>query len=78
MFSPLELGICRQLNSLLAQGTDQLAKRPGAHVEVTAVEYALEGGLKPRAIVTSWDICDSCAEYLESHGAKVSGRVAQW
>ncbi len=63
----------------LAGENEVLAKQPGAHAEVTAVEHARANGLTPSAIGTSRDICPKCVPYLEESGATITGpRSAVW
>jgi RHS repeat-associated protein len=63
----------------LAAATDILAKAPGLHAEVTAVQTAINLGLQPKAIAATRNICPACAELLEDTGAVLtSSRTAEW
>jgi hypothetical protein len=63
----------------LAGPGDRLGRLPGAHAEITALTKAADEGLMPRAIATSWDICDNCQKALTKAGAVLTGpRTAVW
>jgi RHS repeat-associated protein len=48
----------------LVKPAELLAKQPGAHAEITVLGEATRRGLRPRAIVTSREICPSCQQEL--------------
>jgi hypothetical protein len=55
------------------------SKIPGEHAEITALQEALNRGLKPRAIGTSRDFCPDCIKKLQEAGARITGpRTAVW
>lgn len=63
----------------MAADGDVLARSPGDHAEVTAVNAALESGLTPQAIGVSRKICAVCVQYLEETGATItSPTTATW
>lgn len=63
---------------MIPQGTST-AKLPGAHAEVTAMEQAQQSGARMRGMRTSRDICEDCADAIESAGGQVtSPRTAVW
>ncbi|QFV00189.1 hypothetical protein KDY119_03724 [Luteimicrobium xylanilyticum] len=63
----------------LAKAGDVIAKSPGDHAEVTAVNEALGQGLAPQGIAASRPFCPTCQAFLEDHGATIlSPRTAWW
>ena len=58
---------------------DLIARSPGAHAEVTAVNGARGAGLTPQAIGVSRPICPACRGFLEQSGATIiSPTTARW
>ena len=56
-----------------------MARQPGVHAEVTAVNGANAAGLTPQEIATTWNICPRCQAFLEGEGATMTGsRSAKW
>ena len=63
----------------LAQDGELMARQPGVHAEVTAVNGANAAGLTPQEIVTTRNICPRCQAFLEGEGATMTGsRSAKW
>ncbi|GGA46473.1 RHS repeat-associated core domain-containing protein [Dyella nitratireducens] len=61
------------------QAGEQLARQPGAHAEVTALNHAANNGLTPSSITTSRPICPSCQAAIQQSGGTVtSPTTAQW
>jgi RHS repeat-associated protein len=61
-------------------GSGEIAARSiGEHAEVTVLKQALQSGLTPSQLATSWNICPGCAGYIERLGGQVTGpRSATW
>lgn len=53
--------------------TDMAAKSPGAHAEVTALEHAIQKGLRPTQITASRPFCPECIKAIEAAGGKITG-----
>jgi hypothetical protein len=64
----------------LARDGDLLARSPGAHAEVTALEAASKAGLTPSQIAVSRIICPACQTFIEGTGGVVNpdGLGAFW
>ncbi|MGA3184388.1 MAG: hypothetical protein ABSE52_07310 [Candidatus Dormibacteria bacterium] len=55
------------------------ALEPGAHAEVTALNYAEENGLTPQAMGVSRPICPDCQSVIEASGGEItSPTTAVW
>jgi hypothetical protein len=48
------------------------AKLPDEHAEITVLKEALERGLRPRLLATTWTICPDCQRYIESLGGRLT------
>lgn len=55
-----------------------VARSPGAHAEVTAVNGARDAGLTPLGIGVSRPICPACIEFLEEAGATITSPTTAW
>jgi len=64
----------------LANEGDLLARLPGAHAEVTALDAAGNAGLTPGQIFVSRLICPQCSAAIENSGGIISnnGFGAYW
>jgi hypothetical protein len=64
----------------LANEGDLLARMPGAHAEVTALEGAFKAGLSPSEMAVSRLICPECQAFIENSGGTISpgGTGATW
>jgi hypothetical protein len=64
----------------LANEDDLLARMPGAHAEVTALEAAWKAGLTPSEMAVSRLICPECQAFIENSGGTISpgGMGATW
>ena len=56
----------------LAGPGDILARLPGAHAEVTALDAAAKLGLPPWELATSYPICTMCQDVIGSSGGVVN------
>lgn len=58
---------------------DILAREPGAHAEVTALNAVRDAGLEPSAIAASRPFCAACSSYLTGEGATIiDPQTARW
>lgn len=62
----------------LAQEGEVIARSPGAHAEVTAVNGARSAGLTPQGIGVSRPICPACQAFLEESGATITSPTTAW
>ena len=64
----------------LARIGDLLARRPGAHAEVTALAGARGAGLSPWRMIVSRRICSSCQTAITRSGGRIDrdGKGASW
>ena len=64
----------------LANEDDLLARLPGAHAEVTALNAASKAGLTPSQMAVSRVICPACQEVIWANGGEISpnGLGAVW
>jgi tRNA(Arg) A34 adenosine deaminase TadA len=64
----------------LAQEGDILARAPGVHAEITALQAAEEAGLTPSEMAVSRTICTPCQIAIEESGGTVgpNGLTAVW
>jgi len=62
----------------LARDGDVIARGPGLHAEVTAVNGARGAGLTPRGIGVSRPICPACISFLEDAGATITSPFSAW
>ncbi len=56
----------------LANEGDILARSPGAHAEITALEAAEKAGLTPSEIAVSRAMCPACQAAIESSGGVIN------
>jgi RHS repeat-associated protein len=56
----------------LANGGDILARSPGAHAEITALQAAEKAGLTPSELAVSRPICPACQAAIEDSGGVIS------
>lgn len=63
--------------ALAGQG-DVIARGPGLHAEVTAVNGARQAGLTPQGIGVSRPICAACQAFLEESGATITSPTSAW
>jgi hypothetical protein len=58
---------------LLLRDAEVYAESPGAHAEETVLSKAIALGYRPRALVTTWRICDEkCEKLVTSMGGVIS------
>jgi len=62
----------------LARDGDVIARGPGLHAEVTAVNGARSAGLTPQGIGVSRPICPACISFLEDAGATITSPFTAW
>ncbi|NTW40946.1 MAG: RHS repeat-associated core domain-containing protein [Cellulomonadaceae bacterium] len=66
------------LQRALVQEGEILAREPGAHAEVTAMNGARSAGLTPQGIGASRPICPACQGFLEESGATMTSPTTAW
>lgn len=67
------------LQRALAGPDDVLARLPGAHAEVTALDAAARAGLTPSEMAVSRAICPACQSAIEASGGQVGpGGLRAW
>jgi hypothetical protein len=57
--------------ALLGRG-EVAARFPNTHAELTALEHALQSGLRPARITVSRPFCDDCIKAIEAAGGKIT------
>jgi RHS repeat-associated protein len=64
----------------MANEGDLLARLPGAHAEITALDAASKAGLTPSELAVSRLICTDCQAFIENSGGTISpnGMGATW
>jgi RHS repeat-associated protein len=69
-----------QAQQALANEEDLLARMPGAHAEVTALQAASKAGLTPSEMAVSRLICSECQAFIENTGGTITsgGTGATW
>ncbi|WP_156160728.1 hypothetical protein [Demequina soli] len=66
------------LQRALVQEGEIVARAPGVHAEVTAVNGARSAGLTPQGIGVSRPICPACQGFLEESGATITSPTTAW
>lgn len=56
----------------LAGEDDLLARLPGEHAEITAMDAASKAGLTPSQMAVSRTICSDCAQVIMANGGEIS------